>query len=378
MVTRGRRRVRIVRVATLLALGTGLFAAVAPPSSADVTSVTGSAFGASGSVSLFGGPPNVFPAQPVVTLPATGGNESNSAPSATFQAGPAVLLESGPLTVNTQGTTGPSGSVTSTATVAGVADGPGPFLYEEVESTCTASESGVSGSTTITGGVVETATDPTSGNATATENVPANPPANLELSGTLNHIGDSFRIVFNEQIPNADGSLTVNGAHMFLLGPTAVGELIFAQSVCGVTATATTTTVPTGATTTVPTGATTTVPTGATTTVPTGATTTTVVQATTTTTAGGATTTSSTMVPAGATTVPPPSRSLLARTGSTFQSLFVLAFLTLVLGALALIGLGSRLASAGPGSGSGPWSALVRHVVERRRRRRPWNRRPWV
>ena len=44
---------------------------------------------------------------------------------------------------------------------------------------------------------------------------------------------DTFRYVFNEQIRNADGSITVNAAHQYVLGPTAVGELIIVQSRCG-------------------------------------------------------------------------------------------------------------------------------------------------
>jgi hypothetical protein len=104
---------------------------------------------------------------------------------------------SGPLSVSTVGTTGPSGSVTSTASVTqgtqGTADpnqprgiGPGPIVADAVSSTCTAS-----------------------------------------------NVGDNFKVVYNEQIPGADGSITVNAVHMSLLGPTAVGDLIIAQSVCG-------------------------------------------------------------------------------------------------------------------------------------------------
>ncbi|HWC11962.1 MAG TPA: hypothetical protein VG455_12150 [Acidimicrobiales bacterium] len=65
------------------------------------------------------------------------------------------------------------------------------------------------------------------------------------------------------------------------------------------------------------------------------------------------------------------------RTGSSFQSLAVFAALTLVLGALLLIGLGSRTAPAGGGTWSTSW-ASVRRAVVRRRHRRPWNRRPWL
>jgi hypothetical protein len=69
--------------------------------------------------------------------------------------------------------------------------------------------------------------------AIVTEDVPANPPVNYTKTGTIDHVGDSFRVVYNEQITAADGSITVNAVHMSLLGPTAVGDLVIAQSRCG-------------------------------------------------------------------------------------------------------------------------------------------------
>lgn len=41
--------------------------------------------------------------------------------------------------------------------------------------------------------------------------------------------------VYNEQVVNPDGSITVNAGHQYLLGPIAVGDLILGQVVCGVT-----------------------------------------------------------------------------------------------------------------------------------------------
>jgi hypothetical protein len=365
MVRRDRRRVRSMRLATVLVLAAG----------------RGSAFGFHATVSLFGGPANQVGPTPTVTLPPGGSATPITAtePSGSAQFGPAVIFQSGPLTVSTQGTTGPGGSVTSSADITGDPNGPGPFLYEGVHSECTVSESGVSGSTTITGGVVETSYNPETQEPVTTEPVPVNPAPNLEITGTLDHVGDSFRIVFNEQIPSADG-LTVNGAHLYLLGPTAVGDLIIAQSVCGVTATQTPTTLPDGATTTTQPGATTTsIQPGATTTTVRGVTTTTAPRATTTTVRRA--TTTSTISPVAPKTPPPPSegKSALVRTGSAFQSLALFALLTLVLGALLRIGFSSHQpASAGAGAGSSPWTAVVRRAVARHRRRRPWNRRPWL
>jgi hypothetical protein len=291
------------------------------PAAAEVTAVTGSACAYFTDVSLFGGPsarrgcgqPGDAPAtsaSPSVSLPSSGSSSPITASDpdgATANYGPAKIFSgryppgadqappSGPLNVSTQGTLGANGSVTSSASVTsprGV--GPGPVIADGVSSTCTASESGVTASTTITNGTLETKYDATTQDPTATEPVPANPPVNYTRTGTIDHVGDSFRVVYNEQITASDGSITVNAVHLYLLGPTAVGELVIGQSVCGVTATAsTTTTTQAGATTTTQAGATTTTTqAGATTTTTSGpATTTTQVQATTTTAGGGQATT---------------------------------------------------------------------------------------
>jgi hypothetical protein len=63
--------------------------------------------------------------------------------------------------------------------------------------------------------------------------VPDNPGANTSYEGKIESVGDTFRYVFNEQVKNADGSITVNAAHQYLLGPTAVGDVIIGQSRCG-------------------------------------------------------------------------------------------------------------------------------------------------
>lgn len=48
-------------------------------------------------------------------------------------------------------------------------------------------------------------------------------------------MGDTFKYVFNEQVV-ANGAITVNADHQYLLGPTAVGEFIIGQSRCATTA----------------------------------------------------------------------------------------------------------------------------------------------
>ena len=327
-------RVRPGRVwAVVIVLVAGILAGVGSeePASADVTAVSGSACAYYTDVSLFGGArmrrgcgqtENV-PAgnSPSVTLPSTGSATPITAEDpdgATAQYGPAKIFSgqypnaandpqaddtsppSGPLRVSTRGTTGPSGSVMSFAAVdpgtQGTADpnqprgvGPGPIIADAVSSSCNASESGVSAMTTITGGKLETKYDATSQLPTAVEDVPANPPANYTRTGTIDHVGDSYRVVYNEQIPG-DRSITVNAVHLYLLGPTAVGDLIIGQSQCGVTVVAgTTTTTQAGNTTTTVAGATTTTVAGATTTTQAATTTT---QAATTTTAAQSTSTS--------------------------------------------------------------------------------------
>lgn len=243
---------RLLGVTLLVA---GMLAVVGPrPAAADVAAVTGSAYGYRAfNISLFGGAqPEQGPA-PRVNLAADASNspQAATAPSASVQYGPAVLFESGAIEVRSEGRTGAGGSVTSSASATGL--GPGPFTAASTRSTCTASESAVTGSVTIADGRLVTKTNAGTGAPETTVTVPGSPPPNDTYTGTLDHVGDSFRIVFNEQVANPDGSLTVNAAHLYLLGPTARGDLVIGQSVCGVTAAgapATTTTAPGAATTT--------------------------------------------------------------------------------------------------------------------------------
>ena len=43
-------------------------------------------------------------------------------------------------------------------------------------------------------------------------------------------MGDKFKAVFNEQKKARDGSITVTGLHLYLLGPNATGEVVVAQT----------------------------------------------------------------------------------------------------------------------------------------------------
>lgn len=234
MVRRGRLPSRKLHLVTATALGVALFTVLAGPSSAQVTEVTGSAFGARASVSLFGGPPFVLNPTPSVTLPSTGGNQTDSVPAINFQTGPAQLLSTGTVDVSTQGTTGAGGSVTSSASLDNV--NIGGLEATDISSTCTANESGASGSTTVTAGrFVTQDPNPNVDGDEVFADIPASPAPNTQMTGVVPGVGDTYTIVFNEQTTSG-GTLTVNAAHLTLMGPNATGEAVLGQSVCGVTA----------------------------------------------------------------------------------------------------------------------------------------------
>jgi uncharacterized protein YegP (UPF0339 family) len=209
--------------------------------------IAGGACGYFTDVGLFGGPPErrgcgqtVPPApprsdSPQVELPAGGSSAAVTAvdeDGVIAQYGPAIILggrypgsdtgPTGPVVVSTKGKT----SVTSSASVKNI--DAGVFTAGSVRATCTASKSGRKGSTTVTKGVVITAAHP-DGTPRTTKAVPSKPAANLKMSGT-NSIGDKFKVVFNEQKKSRDGMLTVIAVHIYLLGPTAIGEVVIAES----------------------------------------------------------------------------------------------------------------------------------------------------
>ena len=212
----------------------------APGGGTTVSAVGGGAYGYFSNVGLFGGAPATRGPEPQVTLPAAGADPPLTATLATGRAayGPAELLTSGQIDVRTQGSTGPNGSVKSTATLATV--GPGPINVTQVSSTCSASLSGRSASTTLTGGKLTTS-EGTNLDSDADDTVvtlDTNPAPNTSINGKLETVGDTFRVVLNEQTTTGS-SITVNALHMYLLGPTAVGDLIIGQSRCSTTAAST-------------------------------------------------------------------------------------------------------------------------------------------
>jgi hypothetical protein len=218
--------------AALAAVGLSV-ATLAGPAGADVTAVSGSAFGASVNVGIDhdfdpGTPrlPVVLPPTPEVTLAPSGGNEAASVPAMSVGPG-GVFLTSGPLSVTTAGTTGPTGSSTSTATVLS----PivlGVLTAASVSSTCTASETGgLTGSTAITNGSLVQ-------NATTTVTLDAAPAPNTTYQGVDNReggSGDTFTVILNEQTVTAE-SITVTAVHVILGGPLATGDIYVGQSHC--------------------------------------------------------------------------------------------------------------------------------------------------
>ncbi|MBA3268189.1 MAG: hypothetical protein H0T70_08010 [Acidimicrobiia bacterium] len=249
----GWRNRRGFTLAAAVAVVAGAFA-MSGTSSADVTAVSGSAYGYYLSVGLFGGPPTVVGPTPTISLPP--GGTANAA-SGSASAGPARFFTSGPITVTSNGTTGPTGSVTSSASITnvnnsgqesfGYPSGPGTSPpYTSIASTCTVNQAGPTGSTTITNGILQLDNgDDAPGNVHPPVNVilPTNPAPNTEYIGHIHVNGaqDNFRFVFNEQFVSGN-TITVNAAHEYLLGPTAIGELIIGHSVCNATVTAPTTT----------------------------------------------------------------------------------------------------------------------------------------
>ena len=235
-------RRRAAALATAMAGSTLLLMGGGHPASGvhlTVTEVEGSALGCEASVGLFGGPPNQRGPFATAELPPGGGADSEATPTCNIIIGPANLFTAGPTLVETVGTTGPTGAVTSTATLGPVnTSGDEIFTATNLSSTCTANESGPVGSTTVTNGTIilqDPNPDVSGEPGEDIRTIPTNPAPNTTYEGTVANVNDNFRAVFNEQIVNPDGSLTVNAYHLYLLGPTAIGDLYVAQTVCGVT-----------------------------------------------------------------------------------------------------------------------------------------------
>lgn len=223
-----RRCIGVAVVLSTSAIGVGV-----GPATGQAASLGGGAFGFSSSVSLFNGPAAAKGPEPKVELPAGGSATPITATAATASAiyGPATIFSSGKIDVSTKGS---DGTVESSANLVAVdPEGDAVFTAATLTSTCTASSSGSSGTTKMTGGKLRTSEgDPDADGDDKVVDVPNDPAPNTTIEGKIEAVGDSFRYVFNEQIKNPDGSITVNAAHQYLVGPTAKGDVIIGQVRC--------------------------------------------------------------------------------------------------------------------------------------------------
>ena len=165
MLRRWPPRAQAVRIAGIVTLVGGMVV-FAAPSQANVTAVTGQAYGYHGyNLNLFGPQPEQGPV-PVVNLTANASNspQDGSAASGVVTADIATLFTSGQITVHSDGRTGPYGAVHSSSTVNSV-DPAGDTILSasQISSTCTMQETDattgariLSGSTTISSGTLVT------------------------------------------------------------------------------------------------------------------------------------------------------------------------------------------------------------------------------
>jgi|GEM_PF-5819552 len=118
-----------------------------------------------------------------------------------------------------------TGQVDSRASMAdlrvGVIGGSNTLTFTLIEATCTATQDGVSGGTTLVGADLGDLGE-----------IDLGPPPNTVIT-----VPNIATITFNEQIPNDDGSLTVNAIHIRLLGGSVIsigtGDVILSSATCG-------------------------------------------------------------------------------------------------------------------------------------------------
>ena len=213
-------RLRIVRRGGVLALAAvaALLAGIAPASAAPGD---GSAFGVQVSVTLLGGSPiNVGP----LAASNTAGPTTATVASATV---PGVLT-TGVITSSATKNVA-TGAVTSQASTANVGlpllAALGAVSANAIVAQCSATQAGETGTTTLT--------NATLGSLGA---LAANPAANTVIQINIAGIHVAT-LTLNEQIPNADGSLTVNAFHLHLLGGAVgalgTGDVIISSATCG-------------------------------------------------------------------------------------------------------------------------------------------------
>ncbi len=200
---RSARRTGAIGVAVAAALLIGALPASAAPGD-------GSAFVARVSVTLLGS--NAVNVGPLA--PSNSAGPVTKASLASINAGGLVTagLVTSEATLNEE-----TGEVRAQADLAKVGIGLGVLSgrIEAVNATCDATQAGVTGSASIVGLRL------------ANISVPVNPAPNTVVNLAL------AKIIFNEQIRNQDGSLTVNAVHIKLNALVGKGDVILAQARCG-------------------------------------------------------------------------------------------------------------------------------------------------
>ncbi|MGH9278520.1 MAG: hypothetical protein ACRD12_10520 [Acidimicrobiales bacterium] len=245
---------RPISTRTILATSLGAIAlvlgvAVQPAAAANVTSVIGNAYGYRAfNISLFGGAQSDTGPTPQVTLASNASNSPQTASATCGRVvyGPAVLFTSDTIAVSTSGSLGPSGSATASTSISkinmatntacnGVNETGGEiFTANSLAGTVTAFNNGTkTAATSVSSGTYNVHSNSfnctslatncgghthDAGNPEGTTAVSSMPGANTKVAGHV-HLNDTttdyFVIVFNEQVNNADGSLTVNPVHEY-------------------------------------------------------------------------------------------------------------------------------------------------------------------
>ncbi|MEQ0562962.1 choice-of-anchor P family protein [Amycolatopsis sp. NEAU-NG30] len=204
----------------LAAVVAGVVLAGAAPASA--APGDGSAYGVKVDVSLLGQP--AVKAGPLAAA-STSGPTTNS----TAQVSLTGILTTG--VINTEAKRDDNtGTVTAKASTADVGlpllkAALGTVGVKAVEAVCTATQAGVTGSTTLVGA-----------NLGSIGAVDSNPAPNTQIKVAIGPVNVAT-IILNEQIKNPDGSLTVNALHVKLLGGVVgslgSGDVIVSSATCG-------------------------------------------------------------------------------------------------------------------------------------------------
>jgi len=208
------------RIAAASAIAVGVLSVAASPAYADVTSVSGGAFGESVNVTPLGLLNVTSGPLPTVTLPSTGGGPFTATLGSVCAASPTCsVLSTGIVNLSTQGTTGPAGGSSSSASVTDVNGLASALKASAVTSSCTVGPNSSSGSSQLVGASL---------GGTA---LPVNPAPNTTI--TVAGVGT---VILNQQIPSGGAgnySLTVNAINLTLLPAVGVGSIIISQSRCG-------------------------------------------------------------------------------------------------------------------------------------------------